>query len=135
MDGQDGQDFGGDGGLDSGFRRNDGWGDETARKFTGPVEADETCIGCSGKNKRESQKLKSGRGTVVKRPIVGVKDRQTNQVRTEVVDSTNKAILQGFVVRNTEEDVTVYTDERGGYKGIPRKHEAVAHGAGEYVRK
>ena len=65
---------------------------------------------------------------------MGVKDRATNQVRTEVVQSTNKATLQGFVTKHTTEDAVVYTDEHASYKGLPRYHEAVAHGAGEYVR-
>ena len=110
------------------------WDDETAEKFAGPVEADETYIGGKESNKHEWKKLKAGRGSVGKTPVAGIKDRATNKVKTEVVESTNKATLQGFVVRNTEDDATVYTDEWASYKGIPRRHEAVAHGAGEYVR-
>ena len=37
--------------------------------------------------------------------------------------------------RRTKEDATVYTDEHASYKGIPRYHQAVAHGAGEYVKE
>ena len=66
--------------------------------------------------------------------MAGIKDRATNQVRTEVVERTNKATLQGFVVRHTEDEATVCTDEHAAYRGIPRPHEAVAHAAGEYVR-
>ena len=54
---------------------------------------------------------------------------------TEVVESTNKATLHDFVVRNTQDDATVYTDEHAAYHSLPRHHEAVAHGAGEYVRE
>ena len=110
------------------------WDDETAEKFAGPVEADETYIGGKESNKHENKKLKAGRGTVGKTPVAGVKDRATNQVRTQVVESTKKETLQGFVVQNTEPTATVYTDEAAAYKGLPRYHEAVAHGAGEYVR-
>ena len=109
------------------------WGKEED-KFAGPVEADETYIGGLEKNKHEWKKQKSGRGTVGKTPVVGVKDRATNQVRTEVVESTNKATLQGFVLDHTQEEAIIYTDEHAAYKGLPRHHEAVAHGAGEYVR-
>ena len=109
--------------------------DATGGKFAGPVEADETYIGGKEGNKHESKKLKAGRGAVGKTPVAGVKDRATNQVRTTVVESTNKATLQSFVIRNTEANATVYTDEARAYVGIPRAHEAVAHSAGEYVRE
>ena len=107
--------------------------DET-EPFVGPVEADETYIGGLEKNKHEWKKQKSGRGNVGKTPVVGIRDRATNQVHTEVVEHTDKETLQDFVVSHTEEDATVYTDEARAYKGIPRKHESVSHGAGEYVR-
>ena len=110
------------------------WDDESAEKFVGPVEADETYIGGKESNKHEWKKLKAGRGTVGKQPVAGIKDRETNQIRTEVVESTNRATLQDFVARHTDDDATVYTDEAAAYKGLPRYHEAVAHGAGEYVR-
>ena len=108
--------------------------DTTGGKFAGPVEADETYIGGLEKNKHASKKLKAGRGGVGKTPVVGVKDRETNQVRTEVVPFTNKATLQGFVLKHTDPMATVYTDEARAYLGLPRVHESVAHSAGEYVR-
>ena len=98
------------------------------------VEADETYIGGLEMNKHESKKLKSGRGNVGKTPVTGIKDWQTNQIRTQVAERTNKATLQDFVVKNTEDEAIVYTDEHAAYTGLPRYHEALVHGAGEYVR-
>ena len=109
------------------------WNNETD-KMAGPVEADETYIGGKEANKHEWKKQKAGRGTVGKTPVAGVIDRPTNQIATKVVPATSRKVLQGFVEGHTEEGAQVYTDEHAAYKGINRPHEAVAHGASEYVR-
>ena len=110
------------------------WG-RVEKKFAEPVETDATYVGGLEKYKLANRRLRAGRGAVSKTPVPGVKDRGTNQVRTEVVESTNKATLQDFVPGHTEPTATVYTDEHAAYRGIPRYQEAVAHGAGEYVRE
>ena len=105
-----------------------------AAKFAGPVEADETYVGGKEGNKHESKKLRAGRGTVGKTAVAGVKDRETNQVDAEVVARTDGPTLREFVHHRTEPTAMVYTDEAAAYRRLNRTHEAVAHGAGEYVR-
>ena len=107
--------------------------------FSGPVEADETYFGGKRQNMSNAQRkaLKeegAGRGAVGKVAVVGVKDRETKQVRAKVVERTDAATLQGFVTDHAAPDATVYTDEAAAYEGLPNPHEAVKHSVSEYVR-
>ena len=114
-------------------RIREAWTPETS-KFTGPVEVHETYIGGKERNKHASKKLRAGRGTVGKTAVVGIRDRDTGQVRTQVVQSTDAGTLQGCVRQHTETDTMVYTDEASAYVGLPRPHEAVKHSVSEFVR-
>ena len=115
--------------LRQAFATGPGW-------FAGPTEADETYFGGLRKNmpKAKRKDLK-GRGAAGNAVVVGVKDRDTNQIRASVVGSTDAGTLQGFVAKHTELGSMVYTDEHGGYRGmVGRDHQAVNHSVGEYVR-
>ena len=102
-------------------------------EFAGPVEVAETYIGGKERNKHESRKLKAGRGSVGKTAVVGIKDRETGQIASDAVESTDAPTLQGFVESRTEATAQVYTDEARAYQGLNRPHEAVKHSAKEYV--
>ena len=65
--------------------------------------------------------------------VVGAKDRETNRVSAAVVGNTDAKTLQGFVGERAVKGATVYTDDHGGYQGMPFEHETVKHSISEYV--
>ena len=102
------------------------------------VEADETYIGGREHNKHDSKKLKAGRGTVGKTPVVGARERG-GPVVAKPVESTDAATLVPFIEANVLDGATVYTDEARAYTPLANiinqfTHETVSHGRGEYVR-
>ena len=113
-------------------RLREAWKDQGSQ-FVGPVEVDETFIGGKEKNKHANKKLRAGRGAVGKAIVVGAKDRETNRVSAAVVKGTDAKTLQGFVGDRAAKGATVYTDDHGGYQGMPFEHETVKHSVSEYV--
>jgi transposase-like protein len=105
--------------------------------FAGPVEFDETYVGGKAKNMHAHQRAElTGRGGADKTAVVGAKDRDTNQVRAQVIAAANKPTLHGFVCAHAATGATVYTDEASAYQGLPAlfyHHESVKHSVGEYV--
>ena len=106
-----------------------------------PVEVDETFIGGKIKNMhhsrvREKYKGKPVSGGSTKAIVMGIRDRETRQVRAKVIPDVNRETLQNEILANVEKKSKVYTDAAQGYYNLARRdfiHDTVNH-LEEYVR-
>ncbi|MXX72580.1 MAG: IS1595 family transposase [Gemmatimonadetes bacterium] len=88
--------------------------------FDGPVEVDEAYFGgkrANMSNARRKELEGAGRGPVTMTAVVGAKDRETNQVAARVIDSTDRATLQGFVDEHASPDAALLHGRRDGVPG------------------
>ena len=103
--------------------------------FWGPIECDEAFIGgrVSKMNASRRKKFK-GRGPYANKiAVAGIKDRQSGQVRIEVIGTVTGDVMRAFVGRHRYPGRPLYTDESSAYDGLD-DHFAVKHSVREYVR-
>ena len=112
-------------------------GDELT-KLQGIVEIDETYVGGIEANKHEHKKLKAGRGTVGKTPVLGMRERGIGgKTIAMALTSTDAQTIQDAIVQRVEVGSMLHTDEAAVYHamgGLFFDHESVNHSEGEYVR-
>ena len=100
------------------------------------VEVDETYIGKPDSTFVNGKGWQSKRGTATKRKVLTMVERGGRSISIKVDDLTIPTIKR-IIGENVVLDSTLNTDEAQWYKAPGKnfaKHEAVNHGAGEYVR-
>lgn len=106
-------------------------------KLTGTIEIDETYVGGKEGNKHEHKKLKLGRGSVGKVPVVGLRERETGRVVAQPVTDVDANTLQGMIYQRAQIGSTIHSDEAAAYSDLGTlfyRHATVNHSAGEFVR-
>ena len=92
----------------------------SVEKLRGSVEIDEAYIGGIEKNKHESEKLKAGRGTVGKTPVVAMRERGGRAVGMPVAN-VDIAIMRAEIRKRIAVGAMLHTGEASvdrGLKGI-----------------
>lgn len=105
-------------------------------KLRGVVEVDECFVGGIEANKHEHKKLKSGRGSVGKVTILGMRERGGRTGAMVVPDNTIETI-QNEIHGRVEAGSQLYTDEHAAYNdldGLFFRHDRVNHSSGEFAR-
>ena len=100
------------------------------KKMTGTIEADETYVG--GKSRRIGKQT----GLENKTPVVSLVQRN-GEVRSFVVPVVSASTLKKTLTEHLSKNAKLMTDELRGYKGVGKQfksHEVVNHSKYEYVR-
>ncbi|MGH9600182.1 MAG: IS1595 family transposase, partial [Terracidiphilus sp.] len=103
-----------------------------------PVEVDETFVGPKPQKMYADRRVKlqnaiNGRNKVA---VMGMLDRESRQVRANVVPNVSRETLQNAILAQIEKGSKVYTDGWSGYDRLKAQeyiHETVNH-VDEYVR-
>jgi len=105
----------------------------------GPVEVDEAFIGGTPKFMHAKRRMSLGTGIggpTAKVPILGVLDRDSRQVRTQVVPNVRRETLQNAILKEIQSGATISTDNASTFDSLAAKayiHDTVNHVV-EYVR-
>ena len=107
----------------------------------GPIEVDETFVGGKIRNMHRSKVRSKYLGVPVQGPsvkaiVMGIRDRETRQIRAKVIPNVGRETLQNEILNHVEKKSTIYTDQAQGYYNLAEKdfiHETVNH-LEQYVR-
>jgi transposase-like protein len=115
--------------------RNGSW-EKIGGNDGGPIEIDETHIGPKPQKMHADKRKKLSKEGYQKPVVFGMLDRDSRQVRANVVPNVKRETLQNEILEQIEKGSKVYTDRYTGYDNLAAKeyiHETVNH-VEEYVR-
>ena len=100
--------------------------------FEGTVEADETFVGGKYENMHADKKATEPQKAIV----LGMLNRETKQVKSVVVASTEYHNLGAEILNTVQMGANLITDGHTGYEALKMyyKHDSVNHSAKEHVR-
>ena len=101
--------------------------------FVGPVEIDERSSAGSKRTSTRTRSCAPVGARLARRWWSASRTGRPTRCAAHVVENNDKPTLHAFAIGHTAKGTTIYTDEHGSYKGLP-KHVTVKHGIGEYVR-
>jgi transposase-like protein len=99
----------------------------------GPVEVDECYLGPDARTMHADRRAKlqlATNGYAKKTAVIGLLDRNTRQVRAEVLPEVTRDVLQARILKHCGKGTTVYTDSHAGYDNMDSQrfvHETVNH--------
>lgn len=105
------------------------------RKLSGVVEADESYFGGSRTNWSNRKRAEIPLDFDHKTPVMGIVERN-GEVRAEVLSNTEDDTIRNAVRKHVEPESVLYTDSHRAYKGMGHEywHSAVNHSDREYKR-
>ncbi len=113
-------------------------GGKNLTKLRGIIEIDECFVGGKEANKHEYKKLKAGRGSVGKTPVLGMRERgEGGRCLAIPLDAQTLHAIQSEIHGHVEVGSTLYTDENPAYadlNGLFFRAASVNHSAGEFAR-
>ena len=108
------------------------------KKLKGIIEIDETYVGGKERNKHERDKLRLGRGTISKTPVVAMRERgKGGRTVAMVADEIDLPTVYNAIYKHVEQGSEIHTDDAPIYDqlgGLFFNHATVNHTMKEYSR-